>query len=269
VAYHLSEPAPAPSDIPAKNRVWEICPLSSRTRPANRRQSLQPRREIRPSATKTASGIPYWPSRDPIEEDGGINLYGFVGNNGINHTDYLGEVTVFEAIKSLRDRGVVPAGIIYRGVQAYSDTQKFEEWLKLEGSNTAWLKALPDCPKCLKFSLGFLGISINVENPDPNTWDDPSTMFPGHPGATYCMRSKNPAGSFESGQQCCYNDLAILMTTGAAAGTPDRKHASFVWPPLDQSADTHWAHDVNTHELAKTLGRESDYLAVRPPNEGP
>jgi RHS repeat-associated protein len=31
-----------------------------------------------------------WPSRDPIEEEGGINLYGFVGNNGINQCDYLG-----------------------------------------------------------------------------------------------------------------------------------------------------------------------------------
>jgi len=31
-----------------------------------------------------------WPSRDPIEEMGGINLYGFVGNDGMNAWDYLG-----------------------------------------------------------------------------------------------------------------------------------------------------------------------------------
>jgi len=31
-----------------------------------------------------------WPSRDPIEEQGGINLYGFVGNNPVKLTDYLG-----------------------------------------------------------------------------------------------------------------------------------------------------------------------------------
>jgi len=31
-----------------------------------------------------------WPSRDPIEEMGGINLYGFVGNDGVNAWDYLG-----------------------------------------------------------------------------------------------------------------------------------------------------------------------------------
>lgn len=31
-----------------------------------------------------------WPSRDPIGERGGANLYGFVGNNGVNWVDYLG-----------------------------------------------------------------------------------------------------------------------------------------------------------------------------------
>jgi uncharacterized protein RhaS with RHS repeats len=31
-----------------------------------------------------------WPSRDPIEEEGGINLYGFVQNAGTNWIDVLG-----------------------------------------------------------------------------------------------------------------------------------------------------------------------------------
>jgi RHS repeat-associated protein len=30
-------------------------------------------------------------NQDPIEEQGGLNLYGFCGNNGINHWDYLGQ----------------------------------------------------------------------------------------------------------------------------------------------------------------------------------
>ena len=33
-----------------------------------------------------------WPSRDPIGEDGGVNLYGFVGNDGVNRWDILGKV---------------------------------------------------------------------------------------------------------------------------------------------------------------------------------
>jgi uncharacterized protein RhaS with RHS repeats len=31
-----------------------------------------------------------WPSRDPIGEEGGVNLYGFVGNQSLSRWDYLG-----------------------------------------------------------------------------------------------------------------------------------------------------------------------------------
>ena len=37
-----------------------------------------------------------WPSRDPIEEEGGLNLYGFVNNDGVNKWDLLGKCTVGE-----------------------------------------------------------------------------------------------------------------------------------------------------------------------------
>ena len=37
-----------------------------------------------------------WPSRDPIEEEGGINLYGFVENDGVNKWDLLGLWTQVE-----------------------------------------------------------------------------------------------------------------------------------------------------------------------------
>ena len=55
-----------------------------------------------PTATKTVSGVFYygfryyspelgrWINRDPIEEDGGSNLYGFVGNDGVGEIDTLG-----------------------------------------------------------------------------------------------------------------------------------------------------------------------------------
>jgi RHS repeat-associated protein len=33
-----------------------------------------------------------WPSRDPIGEMGGVNLYGFVGNDGVDYLDVLGNV---------------------------------------------------------------------------------------------------------------------------------------------------------------------------------
>ena len=86
----LTATAPWHRNPTGKHRVWDFFPLSDRTRPANRRQPAQPRRKIRPTPTKTASGIPYWPSRDPIEEEGGLNLYEFVGNDGIDKWDLHG-----------------------------------------------------------------------------------------------------------------------------------------------------------------------------------
>ena len=90
MAYALTDRVPGASNLTAKNRVWGFFANPSRTRPENRRQPQQPRRENRPAPTKPASGIPYWPSRDPIEERGGVNLYGFVGNDGVNRLDMLG-----------------------------------------------------------------------------------------------------------------------------------------------------------------------------------
>ena len=59
-------------------------------------KSLNSRQVAEPAATKTVSGVRYyglryyspsngrWLSRDPMEEAGGANLYGFVRNNPIN-----------------------------------------------------------------------------------------------------------------------------------------------------------------------------------------
>jgi hypothetical protein len=90
MAYTLTNPPSEKCELTAKNRVWGFFENSNRTRPANRRKPQQPRRKIRLTPTKTASGIPYWPSRDPIEEEGGINLYGFVNNDGVGEIDVLG-----------------------------------------------------------------------------------------------------------------------------------------------------------------------------------
>jgi RHS repeat-associated protein len=60
------------------------------------------RQVARPAATKSASGVRYyglryynpgtgrWINRDPIQEWGGLNLYGMVGNNLINDVDVFG-----------------------------------------------------------------------------------------------------------------------------------------------------------------------------------
>ena len=62
-----------------RNRTYQI-----------ERNPLETQQEKLNRTYKTASGRSSWLGRDPIEEWGGINLYAFVGNDGINEADYLG-----------------------------------------------------------------------------------------------------------------------------------------------------------------------------------
>jgi RHS repeat-associated protein len=80
-------------------------------------------RQIRPKNRRSRPRVTYygyryydpktgrWPSRDPIEEEGGINLYGFVGNDGVNKLDILGLTNDLD-----------------RGPCKYSDGQCPKEW---------------------------------------------------------------------------------------------------------------------------------------------
>ena len=86
----------------AQNRVWEFFLATPETRRVDRRPARHPRREKPDTFTKTASGMSYYGfrfyspgqgrflNRDPIEEQGGLNLYAFVGNDPVNYIDYLG-----------------------------------------------------------------------------------------------------------------------------------------------------------------------------------
>jgi hypothetical protein len=60
---------------------------------------------LRACAYKTASGRGNWPNRDPIGERGGINLYGYVGNNPINYFDPFG-LDGAAALGALEEGGV-------------------------------------------------------------------------------------------------------------------------------------------------------------------
>lgn len=82
-------------------------------------------------------------NRDPIEERGGINLYGFCGNDGINRSDYLGQ-SFLSFLKKLRKkltrltRFIDPAAHFALRVDGtldrYADTYP---WLRVAGSLVA------------------------------------------------------------------------------------------------------------------------------------
>jgi hypothetical protein len=203
-----------------------------------------------------------WLSRDPIEEAGGVNLYGFAGNNGITRTDKLGLYTIQDAVSSLKRKGVTPTGNpnpLNRAGSGneYSDSQKFDEWLVLEKNDTAWLSGLPDCPDRICVKDG------KPKNCDKGQWGRLTEAGSLHAGSDYCMRSKDGT----SGQQFCYSfsedeQWLELETDLPAAGSPDRVSAGGLG---------HYSHDVEPYSFAVRLGRISGangYGAVRPPNQG-
>ena len=73
-----------------ENRAWGFLLNGCHLSLENRRRCPELRRESAPTPTFFTPGIPQWPSRDPSEEEGGMNLYGFVGNDPILWIDDTG-----------------------------------------------------------------------------------------------------------------------------------------------------------------------------------
>lgn len=77
-----------------------------------------------------------WLNRDPIEEAGGLNLYGFVGNDGVNEWDYLGLRRC--RIMLYFGHGSVP------GEPSYQMDRANEFLRLLDSNNLAYAKALKE-----------------------------------------------------------------------------------------------------------------------------
>ena len=87
------------------NRAWGFSRNDRNFPLENRLRCPELRQKSRPSPTVFTSGIPQWPSRDLIGEMGGVNLYGFLGNDGSNRLDVLGMFTEWSDCTSSRDVG--------------------------------------------------------------------------------------------------------------------------------------------------------------------
>lgn len=87
--------APSKTSTRSKNRVADFfCGVGQGVR--NNRLASRIGTQGRSSYSyETASGLPVWPSRDPIGERGGLNLYGFINNAPIIYIDYLGQSLFF------------------------------------------------------------------------------------------------------------------------------------------------------------------------------
>ncbi len=183
-----------------------------------------------------------WPSRDPIEEKGGANVYSFVNNQSTNSFDMLGLYTIADATNSLTR----PPGYTMRPPARQVTMQEiFDEWYRLEKTRGKWWTSLPQCPRRICIT------GKSVTNPyalDPSKWQKPGPIRVPHverfhPGAIYEMRSVNVGGH---SNQCTYDEQGIVITAPPAMGTVD-----YVAP--DAGVFGHWDNDVATIIFAANL----------------
>ena len=69
-----------------------------------------------------------WLTRDPIEEEGGLNIYGFIGNDGVNSWDNFGLDFIAVGSRSIEYGGLIP-GANHLSIAYFSETTigTFEE----------------------------------------------------------------------------------------------------------------------------------------------
>jgi RHS repeat-associated protein len=133
-----------------------------------------------------------WPSRDPIEEKGGINLYAFVENNGINLIDYLG-YSQFSAGAIEGSGGVAVTGCIIpspgtklcfsgsfkvEGGSCCKDDGTVASVVKITGSLGADFGFSVGIPERLEVTpLGDIKITFEEDTPCPEEIDNISINF--------------------------------------------------------------------------------------------
>ena len=83
--------------------------------PVDGSQTLDFAEETSAYGYELASGQSKWPSRDPIGERGGLNLYGMVRNNPVNRADYLGLADTSKACCCVDDIDAVIKGPLQGG----------------------------------------------------------------------------------------------------------------------------------------------------------
>jgi len=95
----------------------------------------------------------HWLNRDPLGEDGGLNLYGFVGNDGVDWNDVLG---LWQIQRKGDDRALAIADkgdtVDSLARMTHMDDADFKSWLQPVGGSKMPASAREAVPSC-KYSV--------------------------------------------------------------------------------------------------------------------
>ena len=219
-------------------------------------------------------------SRDPIGYDGGSNnLYQYVQSRPLVLADPMG----LQAVNPVPSSSPVnlatcsakhPPSTDWDGyARCLECFDKLTQWLDAN-SDTSWMKSLKNCPckivkehrrkiHCLKDRY-----YTELEWYIPAGWhNDPGTPFGYHPGATQCIRTSNQWFPTTPQQQCCYDSVGALITSGPGAGTPDRNDPSHADDETEPFDCAHYL-DGTEDDYSKQGYHVSLFIGMRTPNNG-
>ncbi|MBB5352310.1 RHS repeat-associated protein [Haloferula luteola] len=119
------------------------------------------------------------PSRDPIEEEGGVNLYGFVGNDGMNRFDRLGLQTnwAWHANMPLYPSAPEPPASVLaqRDINSYSKAFSGTLVGEVAGINFALAKLEGRVSQARYIHCGILALGYATANPSAAALDSSGT----------------------------------------------------------------------------------------------
>jgi RHS repeat-associated protein len=128
------ERAPAPLSSCPKTRVGVFCHRAPGRHRARRTQVAPRAPGCRVRSYETVSGRGFWLSRDPIAEQGGLNLYGYVGNNPVNAIDLDGLLIVYVHGTWSNSVGAFPMDFV-RDVQGHFGNDNAVRFFNWSGEN--------------------------------------------------------------------------------------------------------------------------------------
>ena len=164
-----------------------------------------------------------WPSRDPIEEWGGINIYAFGPNSPVTGFDILG------GRWGPDDAGISRDPAERRRQEAEAEANNAREKQEAERNRHKNRNRHNECPKCEP--------KEGEEDSKGRKWapDKDLGKFLFH-GNLNCYRHKN--------FQCCYDDDGKVVTTGPDQGTYDYEAFD---PVTGEGSVEHFWEDVYPH----------------------
>jgi RHS repeat-associated protein len=153
-----------------------------------------------------------WLNHDPIQERGGINLYGFVGNNPVSSYDSDGRAVYY----NFGPGGQYSQGFVYPGTPGSPfDLSFFNFWTSLAGCQDSFdqrfAQAMSEATSLFPYgSLGEAEILEAVDLGYLSQWDLPADF-----SSAWSPSEQGYMGTFTLGDE---GNMAFLALVGAAAG---------------------------------------------------